>query len=276
MVRLPGVGAGRVGSAGFGAWWFRDPSGVPESALHRGAHRVPTENTVARLHGRRRADRGVRRRAPFGGQHRGSSCFDETGHPRGRGRALLPAYRGRLPRSAPSSLLQLGERRQDSRGFDDHDAGRAKLFPLPGKDADPKIVRGPARVQDRKQPRQRSDPGDLHQPDLSRPEGLRVRRGGACTTSPCLTTSNTRRPKRLRSVSSAKRSWNTKFTPSSSPRWSVSYSMNAIRRMTTRAGFASTRRSRAPTRKQPTRPFARACSNTIGATAIAAPKDSST
>jgi len=56
-------------------------------------------------------------------------------------------HTGSTTTGAAGSLLQPGNRRQDSRGFDDHDAGRAKLFPFPGKDADPEIVRGTAGVQ---------------------------------------------------------------------------------------------------------------------------------
>ena len=54
-------------------------------------------------------------------------------------------YHGVL-RAAYSNLVTGGK----TRGIDDHDAGRAKLFSFPGKDADPQIVRGAAGVQDRK------------------------------------------------------------------------------------------------------------------------------
>src|SRR6266571_704862 len=179
MVRLPGIGAGRAGRSEFGAGWFRDSARLPQPALHRGAHRVPAEDPAARLHVCRRPDRGVRRRTPLGRPHGGGSRPDETGHPRGRGRAFLPAHRSRLSGGAAGSLLQSGGRRQDSRGVDDHHAGRAGLLPVPGKNPHPQAVRGAARLQNREQPHQRPDPGDLHQPDLPRSAGLRLRHGRA-------------------------------------------------------------------------------------------------
>jgi penicillin-binding protein 1A len=46
------------------------------------------------------------------------------------------------------------------------------------KNAHPQVQRDAARVQDRGEPAQGPDPRALHQPDLSRAEGLRIRGGG--------------------------------------------------------------------------------------------------
>ena len=152
---------------------------LPEPAVHRRPDRLPAQNPAAGLHRGRRADRRIRRGAPLRRSHRRCPRRDETGDPGGRGRALLPAHRGGLPRRHPGSLLQPDDGRQASGGFHHHHAGGQEFLPFQRKDPYPQAIRSAARLQDRGEPHQGPDPRDLHQPDLPRPARLRLRRGRA-------------------------------------------------------------------------------------------------
>jgi len=93
---------------------------------------VPAEDPVARLHRHGLLIRGVRRRAPFGRQHRGGPSLMKQAILAAEDEALLPHtgvdYHGVL-RAAYSNLVTAARRK----GLRRSRAGRAKLFSFPGK-----------------------------------------------------------------------------------------------------------------------------------------------
>ena len=161
----------------------RDRARVPQPAVDRVAHRLSAEDSAARLHRRRRADRRIRRRAPRDRRHRRRAARDEAGHPRRGGRTFLPAQRDRLPRRGPRGRQEPRQRQflrrwTQAGRVDDHAADRAQLLPVERTELHPQVLRGAADLQDRGEPDEGSDPRGLHQPDLPRQGrvGLRVRR----------------------------------------------------------------------------------------------------
>ena len=151
---------------------------LPQPAFARGADRLPAQDPAAHLHRGRRPDRRIRRGAARRGAIARSRRSEER-DPRGRGRALLPARRDRLPRRAARRLANLvaGGRRQGASTITMQVA--RNFFLSSEKTAHPQALRGAARLQDRAQPDQGPDPRALHQPDLPGPARLRLRRGRA-------------------------------------------------------------------------------------------------
>ena len=152
-------------------------SAYPNLPVARGAHRLPAQDPAAHLHRRRRADRRVRRGAARGRRDR-ATCPQQLKQrdPRGRGRALLPARRRRLPRRAARGLRQPRRRAAGGRARARSPCRSRATSSCPGEDAHAQAPRGAARLQDRAQPHQGPDPRALRQPDLPRPARLRLRR----------------------------------------------------------------------------------------------------
>ncbi len=153
---------------------------VSDPAVARRAHRLPAEDSPARLQRRRQADRGVRRGAARGG--RASADVPQPlhqRHPRGRGRALLPAQRRGLRRRGARRAVQFRLRRRAPGRQHHHHAGRAQLLPVQGKNDHPQVQRDAARVQDRGQPAPRtrsSSSTSTRSTSGSAPTGSRRRR----------------------------------------------------------------------------------------------------
>ena len=152
----------------------RARGGLPQPAGHFGPVRLPAQAAAARLLGRRRADRRIRRGAAQPDADRGHPQGHEgrgAGH---RGLAFLFARRRRLPRPDARRAGQSGPGQEPGR-VDHHHAGRAQRLPVLGKDLHPQALRGAAHVQARAPAEQGPDPRDLHEPDLPGQPRLRLR-----------------------------------------------------------------------------------------------------
>ena len=139
---LPPWCAGSCASSRLGSAWsaaaalavgradrrHRAGGGLPQPARDRQPHRLPAEAADARLLGRRRAARRVRRGAAQLHADRADPQGDAGRRARHRGRALLQAQRRRLRQRDPRRPGQLRRGHSAPGRLDHHDAGRAQFL----------------------------------------------------------------------------------------------------------------------------------------------------
>ena len=129
---------------------------LSQPARDRQPDRLPAEAADARLLGRRRAARRIRRGAAQLHADRADPEGDAGRRARHRGRALLRAQRRRLQGRASAPAWPTSARRAAPGRLDHHDAGGAQLLPLDRENLYSQDLRDAAGAEDREPAHARS------------------------------------------------------------------------------------------------------------------------